>query len=86
MIANLIFIDSYYSWEVTFGLAVVCFAVGFIFKSAVIYKQRKRILNLEDEMISNHANILSLEKKLADAKPEKGTQHKEFEIISHKAS
>jgi hypothetical protein len=86
MIANLIFIDSSYSWEVTFGLAIVCFALGFIFKSGVISKQRKRILSLEDEMISNHAKILSLEKKLADAKPEKASQHTDLEIISHKAS
>jgi len=86
MIANLIFIDSSYSWEVTFGLAIVCFALGFIFKSGVISKQRKRILSLEDEMISNHAKILSLEKKLADSKPEKGSQHTDLEIISHKAS
>jgi len=86
MTANLIFIDSSYSWETTFGLAIVCFALGYIFKSGVIYKQRKRILNLEDEMISNHSRILSLEKKIADSKSEKGSQHPDLEIISHKAS
>ena len=86
MTAYLIFIDSSYSWEVTFGLAILCFALGFILKSGIIYKQRKRILSLEDEMISNHANILSLEKKLADVKAEKSNQHKDLEIISHKAS
>ena len=86
MIAKLIFIDSPYSWEVTFGLAIVCFTLGFMFKSGIIHKQRNRILSLEDEMISNHAKILSLEKKLADAKPEKGSQHTDLEIISHKAS
>jgi hypothetical protein len=85
MTANLIFIDSY-SWQITFGLAIVCFALGYIFNSGVIYKQRKRILNLEDEMISNHARILSLEKKIADGKSEKGNRHPELEIISHKAS
>jgi hypothetical protein len=86
MTANLIFIDSSYSWETTFGLAIVCLALGFIFKSGIIYKQRKRILNLEDEMISNHSRILSLEKKIADSKPEKGSKHPDLEIISHKAS
>jgi len=86
MIVNLIFIDSSYSWETTFGLGIVCFALGFIFKSGVIHKQRKRILHLEDEMISNHAKILSLEKKLVDSKSEKVNQHSDLEIISHKAS
>jgi hypothetical protein len=86
MTANLIFINNSYSWEITFGLAIVCFALGYIFKTGVIYKQRKRILNLEDEMISNHARILSLEKKIADGKFEKGSKHSDLEIISHKAS
>jgi hypothetical protein len=86
MTANLIFINSSYSWETTFGLAIVCFALGFIFKSGVINKQRKRILNLEDEMISNHSRILSLEKKIADGKSEKGSHHSDLEIIKHKAS
>ncbi len=85
MTTNLIFIDNSYSWEITFGLAIVCFALGFIFKTGIIYKQRRRILNLEDEMISNHARILSLEKKLVDSKAEKGNQHTDLEI-SHKAS
>lgn len=86
MTTNLIFIDSSYSWETTFGLAIACFALGFIFKSGVIYKQRKRILNLEDEMISNHARILSLEKRIADSKIEKGTSHPDLELVSQKAS
>lgn len=86
MIAKLIFIDSSYSWEITFSLAILCFVLGFFLKSAIIYKQRKRILNLEDEMVSNHAHILSLEKKIADNKPEKGNQHPDLELVSHKAS
>jgi len=85
MIANLVFIDSTYSWETTLGLAIVCFALGFLFKSGVISKQRKKILSLEDEMISNHAQILTLEKRLAEVKPEKTNQHSDLEV-SHKAS
>jgi hypothetical protein len=86
MIAKLTFIDSTYSWETTLGLAVLCFALGFLFKSGVIYKQRKKILNLENEMVSNHAQILSLEKKLAEIKSEKTNQHPDLEVVSHKAS
>lgn len=86
MIFKLALIDNTYSWETTFGLAIICFALGFLFKSGVILKQRKKILNLENEMISNHAQILSLEKKLAEVKPEKTNQHSDLEVVSHKAS
>jgi hypothetical protein len=84
MISNLIFIESSYSWEITFGLAIIAFALGFIFKSGVLYKQRRRILSLEDEMLGNHSRILSLEKRIAENKIEKPNTHKEFEI-NHRA-
>lgn len=84
MTANLIFIESSYSWEITFGLAIVSFALGIIFKSGVIYKQRKRILNLEDEMLANHSRILSLEKRIAENKTEKGNPHQDFEVITNR--
>lgn len=77
MITNLIFAAGSYSWETTFGIAILCFFFGFIFKSAVIFKQRKKILRLEDEMLDNHSRILSLEKKLADNKAD---------IITHRAT
>ncbi|HVX25352.1 MAG TPA: hypothetical protein VHB70_03365 [Parafilimonas sp.] len=84
MAANLIFIHGSYSWETTFGLAIVCFVLGFIFRSGLIYKQRKKILSLEDEMVNNHARILALEKKLNESKPD--NQHPDLEVVSNKAS
>ena len=57
--------------------------MDFIFKSGVIYKQRKKILNLEDEMLANHSRILSLEKRVADYKSEKNNTQ-DFELIKHK--
>ena len=48
------------------SIAVASFALGFLLKRAKIAKQRKRILNLEDEMLSNHSRILELEKKLSE--------------------
>ncbi len=85
MILNL-FIEGSYSWEITFGSAIVCFALGFIFKSGVIYKQRKRILRLEDEMLNNHSRILSLEKRIAENKIEKANTHPEFGVITHRTA
>ncbi len=51
-----------------FLIAFACFAGGFLIKSAIVFKQRKRILRLEDEMLSNHARILSLERRVSDQK------------------
>jgi len=36
------------------------FCAGFLFRSARNYKFKKRILELENEMVQNHAEILSL--------------------------
>ena len=52
------------------GIAIVSFGLGFSLKTGIITKQRKRILKLEDEMLSNHAKILSLEKKLSELQKE----------------
>ena len=67
------------------GTAVVSFGLGLFFKMALVRKQRKRILNLEDEMLANHARILNLEKKVAETRKDKnGTQH-DFDMPSIKA-
>ena len=63
---QMLFFQNSYSWEITFGLAFAGFGLGFLFKSGLIFKQRKRILRLEDEMLSNHSRILTLEKKIAE--------------------
>lgn len=46
------------------------FMIGFIIKYGIIAKYKKRVLNLEDEMLSNHSRILELEKNLALLKEE----------------
>jgi hypothetical protein len=48
-------------------LAIVTGAfVGYIFKAALLKKYKKRVLQLENEMLSNHSKILALEKKNAE--------------------
>jgi hypothetical protein len=47
------------------------FALGFLIKSAAIAKHKKRVISLEDEMLTNHSRILELEKQLADYREEK---------------
>lgn len=65
---------------ITVSFAIAGFVFGFLFKSLVIRKQRKRILQLEDEMLSSHSRILALEKRIADYKAEK-TAHQDFEVL-----
>ncbi|SFQ21278.1 hypothetical protein [Parafilimonas terrae] len=50
--------------------AVVAFCLGLLYKKAMVTKQKKRILRLEDEMLSNHSTILGLEKKIAELQKE----------------
>jgi|GEM_PF-1550940 len=38
---------------------------GFFFRSAQIKKAKKRVLNLESEMLNNHAEILKLQHEIA---------------------
>lgn len=50
--------------------AIAALCLGLLYKRALVAKQKKRILRLEDEMLSNHSTILGLEKKLADIQKE----------------
>jgi hypothetical protein len=72
----LLFID-WTSVMTMLAIAIVSFGLGLLYKIAVVTKQRKRILRLEDEMLSNHASILQLEKKLGE------TNHKEKNGVQH---
>jgi hypothetical protein len=82
---QMLFFQNSFSWEITFGLALAGFALGYLFKNAVIFKQRKKILRLEDEMLANHSRILTLEKKIADTKREMNGTHQDFEFTQRKA-
>ncbi len=77
---------SFLSWPVEAGVAIGAFALGFLFKRATIAKQRKRILNLEDEMLSNHARILDLEKKLSETTAGKNGVIHDYDLLSSRKS
>ncbi len=64
--------------------AITGLVIGLFSKTIVAKKQRKRILQLEDEMLASHSRILSLEKRIADYKAEKNNLHQDFELITHK--
>lgn len=58
------------------GIAIVCAFAGFAFRSYQIKKSKKRILVLENEMLTNHAEILRLQQELATLKNEYLTPYK----------
>ena len=60
---------SYTIFTVAFA-GLVGFALGFLLKSGVINKHKKRVLELEDEMLANHSRILDNEKEIARLKAE----------------
>lgn len=45
------------------GAGIAGIISGVFIKYRILAKQKKRILDLEDEMLKNHARILKLEKK-----------------------
>lgn len=68
------------NWVSIVAAAIIAFGLGMLFKSAMVMKQRKRILRLENEMLANHANILELEKRLAEVKKEKTGGQPSYEM------
>lgn len=82
---TLLFQDNYSLLSIA-GTAILSFGIGLLVKMGVINKQRKRILMLEDEMLSNHSKILELEKMLADSSKEKVTGKNEFDIPTIKTN
>lgn len=50
--------------------AGIGFIFGFLLKSGVIAKYKKRVLSVENEMLSSHSRILDLEKQVTELKSE----------------
>jgi formate-dependent nitrite reductase membrane component NrfD len=53
-----------------FFLLVAAISVGYSIRAMQRNKRKKQLLKLEDEMLRNHAKILSLEKIISDLKRE----------------
>ncbi|TDW99430.1 hypothetical protein [Dinghuibacter silviterrae] len=53
-----------------FGLLILGFSAGYMLRALHRNKSKKQMLKLEDEMLRNHAKILSLEKIISDLKRE----------------
>lgn len=48
--------------------------LGYLFRKAKLMKSQKRVLSLENEMLSNHAEILHLQQEIAKNLKEKAAR------------
>lgn len=62
--------------SIMIGISVATFLIGFLSRSAQLKKHKKRVGELETEMMTNHAEILELHKeKLQLEEKLKGTSN-----------
>ncbi|MEO7209459.1 MAG: hypothetical protein ABIY35_00825 [Chitinophagaceae bacterium] len=61
--ASLLILPQSFTIVSVVGAGLAGIISGVFIKYRILAKQRKRILDLEDEMLKNHARILKLEKK-----------------------
>lgn len=62
--------------SVVIGITAVAFTFGFILRTAQLKKQKKRVAELEKEMMTSHAEILELQQeKLKLEEKLKGTSN-----------
>jgi cell division protein FtsL len=73
-----------YSVLTVAAASIIGFAVGFLLKWGIIAVHKKRIIELEEEMLSNHSKILELEKQNGELKSDiselKSRSHNESKL------
>jgi len=69
-LADIISLSPAYSILTVAAAAVIGFVIGLLVKSGVVAKHKKRVLSVENEMLSSHSRILELEKQVTESKNE----------------
>jgi len=69
-LADVISLSPAYSVLTVAGAAGIGFVIGLLVKSGVVAKHKKRVLSVENEMLSSHSRILELEKQVTELKNE----------------
>jgi hypothetical protein len=70
-LANIFYPSPLYTILYVVLAFIIGFIAGYLLRSGIIVQHKKRILNLEEEMLSNHSRILELEKQITDLKNDK---------------
>ena len=68
--ANLFSLSPAYSILTVAIAGCIGFILGFMLKSGVIATHKKRVLSVENEMLSSHSRILELEKQVTELRNE----------------
>jgi len=74
-LADIISLSPAYSILTVAAAAVIGFVIGLLVKSGVVAKHKKRVLSVENEMLSSHSRILELEKQVTELKNEMAKLH-----------
>jgi len=69
-LANLFSLSPAYSIFTVALAGGAGFVIGLMLKSGVIAKHKKRVLNVENDMLASHSRILELEKQVTELKNE----------------
>ena len=69
-LADIISLSPAYSILTVAAAACTGFVIGLLVKSGVVAKHKKRVLSVENEMLSSHSRILELEKQVTESKNE----------------
>jgi hypothetical protein len=80
---NLLLVHSF-TWITVVITGLAAFILGFIIRSAIVYKKSKRILRLEDEMLGNHSRILELEQIIAQLHRENSASQQGYDRSARK--
>ena len=80
---SLLLVHSF-TWVTVVLTGVIAFILGFIIRTTIVYKQRKRILRLEEEMLGNHSRILELEQAITEARQDKTGPQQDYELPPRK--
>jgi regulator of PEP synthase PpsR (kinase-PPPase family) len=63
---DLLVVEFKFNFYVVAGLMVVAALIGYATRSSQLHKLRKRVAELEKEMLANHAEILQIQKEKID--------------------
>ena len=81
--ASLLMLPQSFTIVSVAGAAIAGILTGVFIKFRILAKQKKRILNLEDEMLKNHSRILKLEKKNTQLKEDlKNEMEQNISVVS----
>jgi hypothetical protein len=70
-LANFFYPSPIYTIAYIAVAVIIGFIAGYLVRLGITAQHKKRVLNLEEEMLTSHSRILELEKHITDLKNDK---------------